>query len=158
MMAAANGGHPPVLRVLLEAGANLEAAEKPGFQRGFTALTHAADCGHDACVAALLAAGAAVDGSPKGPTPLALAAAERHATVVARLLAAGSRCGPGPLPGLECALLPVWETAPHRLPELAQHLQSAVLARLRATLAALRLRTPLRQPDLYMRVVGLAFQ
>ena len=153
LMAAANCGHTLVLLALLAAGASLEAA-----WQGHTALTLAAQNGHDASVAALLAAGTAVDGSAEGPTPLTLAAAGDHAAVVARLLAAGASYGPGPLPGLERALLPVWETAPHRLPDLAQHMEPEALERVRAALAALCLRTPLRQPELYMRVVGLAFQ
>ena len=151
-MAAAANGHTPVLQALLGAGVSQEAADEVGY----TALTWAASEGQDDCVAALLAAGAAVDGSGQGPTPLAEAADGRHAAVAARLLAAGASCGADPLPGLECALLRVWETAPARLPDLAQHLEPGVLAHVRATLAALRLRTPLRQPELYMRVVGLA--
>ena len=152
LMAAAARGHPKMLRALLDAGASLEAVDDDGF----TALTLAADRGHDACVAALLAAGAAVEGSGWGPAPVARAAARGHGAVVALLLAAWASCGADPLPGLECALLRVWETAPARLPDLAQHLEPGVLAHVRATLAALRLRTPLRQPELYMRVVGLA--
>ena len=153
LMAAAANGHTPVVQALLDAGASLEAAD----ELGYTALTMAAYYGHEACVAALLAAGAAVDGSAQGLTPLSVAAAHGHNAVAARLLAAGASCWPGPLPGLECAQLRVWETAPARLPYLAQHLEPGVLARVRASLAALRLRTPLRQPELYVRVVGLAF-
>ena len=153
LMAAATRGHPKMLRALLDAGASLETVDGDDF----TALTLAADRGHDACVAALLAAGAAVEGSGWGPAPVARAAARGHGAVVARLLAAGASCGAHALHGLECALAPVWQTAPARLPYLAQHLQLGVLARVRAALAALRLRTPLRQPELYMRVVGLAF-
>ena len=154
LMDVVQSGCSAVLPVLLEAGASLEAVD----HAGFTALTHAARHGSDTHVAALLAAGAAVGGSPDGPAPLAEAARRRHAAVIARLLAAGASCRPHKLGGMECALLRVWETVPDCLPALAQHLEPAVLGRVRAALGALRLRTPLTRPELYMRVVGLAFQ
>ena len=123
-----------------------------------TVLACAALWGRVECVAALLAAGAEVEGAEWGPTTLSLAAAGGHAAVMARLLAAGARCGRRPLRNLERALLGVWQAAPSRLPDLAQHLEREVLARVGTALAALRLRTPQRQPELYARVVALAFQ
>ena len=155
LMAAAREGHLAVLHALLDAGASLEAFD----QAGYTALTHAATHARNACGTALLAAGAVIDGSGWGPTPLAeAAAAYHHPALVVRLLAAGGTFGRHTIYGLQRTLLAVWEGAPARLPDLAQHMEPGVLARVRTALAALRLRTPLRQPELYMRVVGLALQ
>ena len=138
LMAAAQNGQLSVLHALLDAGASLEAADR----HAFTALTCAAGGGHGPCVAALLAAGAAVDRAGGDTTPLTPAAANHHPAAVARLLAAGAAFAPGIVRGLQRALLPVWEGAPARLPDLAQHMEPGVLARVRTALAALRLRTP----------------
>ena len=189
---AARAGNVAMLRALLDAGADA------GNGLDATPLVDAAGEGHGACVAALLAAGAAIDDNREGysrtalmaaaerghigvlhlllgagantdvecvvhgsrppMTALAMAALGGHNACMTALLAAGASFRPGTLPNLEHALLPVWEVVPGRLQELAQHMEPAALARVRAALAALRLRTPLCQPEVYMSVVGLALQ
>jgi ankyrin repeat protein len=83
---ACRSGSPEVLKVLIEAGCDIECQ---GCDQ-WTALFFAARSGNVDCVEALLAAGAnrearALDGS----TPLMLAAAAGHAAAVDRLVAAG---------------------------------------------------------------------
>lgn len=85
-MCAADEGHAPAVRLLLEAGASVDAASGDGL----TALMEAADSGHASTVEALLEAGASPSTAPErhGKTALLLAAEHGHADVVGQLLAA----------------------------------------------------------------------
>ena len=155
LIEAAACEYTSMLRTLLDAGAG-ESLQQVS-EDGETALVRAVQHGHDKCMAALLAAGAAVQGPGEGSLALSEAAARCHASVVARLLAVGASCLPAKLEGIECALLRVWRTAPACLPVLAAHMHPDALARVRTALIALRFHTPLAKPELYMRVLGLRF-
>ncbi len=85
---AAVTGHANVAELLLEAGAEVDAATRPP---GLTALFCAAWKGRADVVELLLEAGAAVDATcPLGRTPLHQAARAGHADVVALLLKGGA--------------------------------------------------------------------
>ena len=88
LLAAARDGQVEVVRTLLEAGADVNAARGDGL----TALHLAAEGGHDAVAQALVAAGAAVDAGTRvgGYTPLQVAARAGHGGVALRLLEAGA--------------------------------------------------------------------
>jgi len=82
-MAAASGGHTHVVKLLLEAGADIEAMD----QEGLTALMNAAENGTESTVAMLIQHGAQVDAaSNAGFTPLIVAAAGGHSKACALLL------------------------------------------------------------------------
>jgi hypothetical protein len=86
-MWAALEGHEACVKVLLDAGADTERAEKDGC----TALIAAAFCGHAACVNALLDAGADKERAKKdGCTALMAAAFHGHEECVKALLDAGA--------------------------------------------------------------------
>jgi len=60
-------------------------------------------------------------------------------------------------PSLLSLLYPVMHGCPAALPSLAPRFHADELAQARAALLVLRLRTPLHDPSLHMRVLGLAF-
>jgi ankyrin repeat protein len=83
---AALGGYTDCVRVLIDAGANLEAAE----QGGYTALMISAGRGHADCARLLLGAGCDVDAkNVLGQTALVRAACGNHVACVRLLLDAG---------------------------------------------------------------------
>ena len=87
LLEAARDGHAEVVRLLLAAGADVNAQN----QFGYTALMGAAFHGHFEVVRLLLAAGADVNTQDQGgSTALILAAINGHAEVVRLLLAAGA--------------------------------------------------------------------
>jgi ankyrin repeat protein len=94
--AAAKGGHTAVLQVLLDYGADVDAAtdstEEPvGTPAGATALHNAAVNGHTAAIQLLVDAGADVQATESsGCTPLYLAAMNGYADTTAELLSAGA--------------------------------------------------------------------
>jgi ankyrin repeat protein len=88
LMAAAIHGRCPLLRLLIDTGADIEAAEF----RGFTPLMLACQHGRREAVAALIGAGADVNRAmASGWTALLEAASKPDAEVVRMLLAAGAR-------------------------------------------------------------------
>ena len=89
LMAAARGDNLPVVRVLLEAGADAHA--KSG-EFGTTVLMNAAQSGGEAVVRTLLKAGADVNArdGQNGSTALMLAAAHNNPAVIRALLEAGA--------------------------------------------------------------------
>lgn len=94
---AARDGHVEAVRVLLRAGAKVDARTELG---GESALVSAAIDGHAEVIDALLAAGASVDlPNAWGKTALMWAADNRHVAAVDRLLAGGAevtrRCDEG---------------------------------------------------------------
>jgi serine/threonine-protein phosphatase 6 regulatory ankyrin repeat subunit B len=91
-IAAFKGLHA-IVALLLRSGATVDAKTS----LGFTALTLAAQYGHNKCVELLLQASAATNihaqgmhGSPRGPTALMLAAGNGHDKCVEMLLTAGA--------------------------------------------------------------------
>ncbi len=77
---ASQQGHPEVVKLLLEAGANVNKAEK---EEGFTSLLMASSEGQPEVVRLLLEAGADVDKTDKkGRTPLIVASMLGHTEVV----------------------------------------------------------------------------
>merc|ERR1712025_310432 len=89
LMEAASGGYTEVGRVLLDKGADVNAAPVPSSRD--TALTIAADKGHYRFVELLLARGAAVDvKNKKGNSPLWLACNGGHLDVVQLLVNAAA--------------------------------------------------------------------
>lgn len=87
LMEAAGYGHLPVLRTLVDAGADVHSRS----HGGFTALYLAADDGHTAIVTALLRAKADKDAKTNtNETPLMRAAKGGHQPVVEALMAAGA--------------------------------------------------------------------
>lgn len=86
--AAAAGGHAKVVRVLLEAEADLEA-RSDGAERGWTPLLTAAYLGQGEVVAQLLAAGARRDAEWEGADALVLAASAGQEGMVRMLLEDG---------------------------------------------------------------------
>ncbi|PVD39592.1 hypothetical protein C0Q70_02227 [Pomacea canaliculata] len=89
LMEAASGGYVEVGRVLLDKGADVNAAPVPSSRD--TALTIAADKGHYRFVELLLHRGAAVDvKNKKGNSPLWLACNGGHLDVVQLLVSAGA--------------------------------------------------------------------
>ena len=88
---ASERGHLEIMRLLLEARANIDGRDMVG---GQTALHHACGGGNVEAVSLLLAAGANKDAvSDSGYTPLHMACRCRHAKVVRLLLEAGVRPG-----------------------------------------------------------------
>jgi ankyrin repeat protein len=93
LIAAAHLGHDEVVRMLIAAGAPLDHVNN----LGWTALIEAVVLGdggsrHQACVRALLGAGADPNFSDReGRTPLALAKARRYAAIATMIEAAGGR-------------------------------------------------------------------
>ena len=88
---AADGGHVEVMRLLLEAKADIDAQDKFGL---FTALHWACRAGAVDAVGFLLAAGANKEAESKeGMTPLCMACRNRHPRVVRLLLEAGAHPG-----------------------------------------------------------------
>lgn len=87
LMFAARGGHSPVVRVLLNKGANLSIIE---FDDGSTALHFSAEEGHFAVTAMLVGAGADLEAVSKGSTPLCAAAMRGQREVMRALIAAGA--------------------------------------------------------------------
>ena len=80
--AAASSGHAEVVRLLLAAGAELEALQTGDW----TPLHVAADLGHAAVVAVLLESGARpAPASQSGATPVALARARGHGDAITLL-------------------------------------------------------------------------
>lgn len=87
LLQAVEHGDVPAATAALDAGANVDAADR----YGMTALLRAAGRGELEMIDLLLDRGAAVDkSSDQGNTPLMLAAARGHGDVVARLLDAGA--------------------------------------------------------------------
>jgi ankyrin repeat domain-containing protein 17 len=92
LMEAASGGYVEVGKVLLEGGADVNALPVPSSKD--TALTIAADKGHDKFVELLLEYGAQVDvRNKKGASPLWLACNGGHWEVVQHLINAGADPG-----------------------------------------------------------------
>ena len=90
-MAAALHGYTETVRLLLDAGADLEARNV----YGFTPLLYAAGNGHTEAVRLLLDAGAAVDARDEGGrTPLRLSAYWGHTETTHLLLDAGATLAP----------------------------------------------------------------
>ncbi|KAH7478382.1 hypothetical protein FOMA001_g9748 [Fusarium oxysporum f. sp. matthiolae] len=87
---AAENGHEAVVRLLLDRGAYIEAADK---HYGRTPLSWAAENGHEAVVRLLLDRGAYIEAADKhyGRTSLWRAATAGHETVVRLLLERGAR-------------------------------------------------------------------
>lgn len=75
---AAEEGFPERVRILLEAGANVNATDKDGW----TPLMIAAAAGNTITVHVLVDAGADVDASAQGQTASMLAAENRHFEIV----------------------------------------------------------------------------
>ena len=88
LIVAAGYGFPDCVRILVEAGAdvNIEEKSKPFF----TPLTAGAHNGHHSCLKALIEAGADVNGSFSGERPLLAAAGWGHPVCVNMLLKAGA--------------------------------------------------------------------
>jgi hypothetical protein len=87
LMAAAHAGALEPLRLLLAAGAPVDAQE----QRGYTALMLAGSAGHEVCLRLLLGAGATVEArDDEGMTPLMLAAQNGHTGIVRILMERGA--------------------------------------------------------------------
>ncbi|MDE2711193.1 MAG: ankyrin repeat domain-containing protein [Acidobacteriota bacterium] len=88
LLAAARDGHVEVVRSLLKAGADVNAARGDGL----TALHLAAEGGHQAVAEALVGAGATIDAGTRigGYTPLQMAARGGHGAVALHLLEAGA--------------------------------------------------------------------
>ena len=86
LMHAAAGGHPEMVKVLLDRGADTEA--RGNYYKGETALMMAARRGHTEVVDLLIDNGAKVDTASKhsGSTPLMLAAYDGHLDTVKKLL------------------------------------------------------------------------
>ncbi|MGE0711747.1 MAG: ankyrin repeat domain-containing protein [Planctomycetota bacterium] len=97
LLAAAHGGHAPVVQALLAAKAHLDLTST----QGRTALSQAADQGHLAVVQLLLQAKAKLDPvDVLGHGALHRAAANGHTEVVRTLLAAGAHKAPKDRQGL----------------------------------------------------------
>uniref|UniRef100_A0A665UFA6 Serine/threonine-protein phosphatase 6 regulatory ankyrin repeat subunit C-like n=1 Tax=Echeneis naucrates TaxID=173247 RepID=A0A665UFA6_ECHNA len=91
LMLAALGSHTDCVHILLEKGANADAADK----KGFTALHRAAMLGSEDCVSALLEHGAsALCRDSQGRTPLHLAASCGHMDLLHSLLKAAMKGDP----------------------------------------------------------------
>ena len=87
MILAAQNGHHQCVTALLEARAEVDAAN----EQGETALMRAAKQGHEMCVVELIGAGADVDAADEdGWTSLMRAAQHGHQTCVTALIGAGS--------------------------------------------------------------------
>ena len=86
--AAARGGHPEAINLLLAAGADMNAQAEVEY----TPLHAAATGGHTEAIKALLAAGASVDAREgrRKATPLHVAAAGGHAEAIKALVMAGA--------------------------------------------------------------------
>ena len=97
LIAASSRGHAAVVRILLQAGAQVEAR-----CRGLTALFLAAEGGHTAAALALVDAGALVDSKRRndGLTSLHMAAYKGHSAVVRILLERGAEVNGVIKPGL----------------------------------------------------------
>ncbi|XP_073324673.1 serine/threonine-protein phosphatase 6 regulatory ankyrin repeat subunit C [Pagrus major] len=91
LMLAALGRHTDCVHILLEKGANADAADK----KGFTALHRAAMLGSEDCVSALLEHGAsALCRDSQGRTPLHLTASLGHTELLRTLLIAAMKADP----------------------------------------------------------------
>ena len=82
LMLAAQNGHAPCARALIEAGASLNSTQN----EGWTALIYAAQHGHDPCTRLLIEAGARKDatttaGWRAGSTALSLARQNGHQAI-----------------------------------------------------------------------------
>lgn len=87
IIAAAMQAHADVIRLLIEAGADVDAAGEDGM----SALLWAAEEGSDDCVGLLLEAGSRLDGRDQfGNSALQLAIRDGHAAIVTRLVQAGA--------------------------------------------------------------------
>jgi uncharacterized protein len=87
LIVAAENGRDKAMRILLDAGANVDAVCK---HRAETALGLAATQGHLDCVQTLVEAGADMNKGSGGRTPIASAAFQGHIPVVQFLLEAGA--------------------------------------------------------------------
>ena len=119
------------LNRLLEAVANPNIANA----RGKLPLHHAACISSVDAVTALLAAGSdPLHQNNDGRTPLQYLYAfhyrnfsAKHFNIITALVAAGDRsweCVPTPCPGLEAAMLSMWQAAPDEFPELLKRLDN----------------------------------
>ena len=132
---AAKGGHLSSLNILLAAGADPNIVN----ELGETPLHFAARRSSDVdVVKTLLAAGChPLHRDNYGRTPLHYFScgnirfftrfSTEHFKVITTLVAAGDRswqCVPTPCPGLEAAMLSVWQAAPDEMPELVKRLEN----------------------------------